>query len=154
MLDELFLHLEGPNTHMHVGAVACMAALAAILAAVVVLWVTEALPMPVTALLGAAMAVVLRVAPARDVFAPFADPLNRDNAGAVYVIYGTPAADPPAVSPAVAAPSFAPSPNTSSTRAVQRTSFVRVSRSAMNHSPQPERCSHHSRCGPATFVRK
>jgi sodium-dependent dicarboxylate transporter 2/3/5 len=49
--------------------------LAAILAAVVVLWVTEALPMPVTALLGASMAVVLRVAPAREVFAPFADPL-------------------------------------------------------------------------------
>lgn len=49
--------------------------LAAILAAVVVLWVTEALPMPVTAMLGAAAAVVLRVAPAREVFAPFADPL-------------------------------------------------------------------------------
>jgi len=49
--------------------------LAAILAAVVVLWVTEALPMPVTALLGAAAAVVMGVAPAREVFAPFADPL-------------------------------------------------------------------------------
>ncbi|HEX5962819.1 MAG TPA: DASS family sodium-coupled anion symporter [Gemmatimonadales bacterium] len=49
--------------------------LAAILAAVVVLWVTEALPLPVTALLGAAMCVVLKVAPAREVFAPFADPL-------------------------------------------------------------------------------
>ncbi len=49
--------------------------LAAVMAAVVVLWVTEALPLPVTALLGAAMCVVLRVAPARDVFAPFADPL-------------------------------------------------------------------------------
>ena len=49
--------------------------LAAILGAVVVLWVTEALPMPVTAMLGAAAAVVLRVAPAKDVFAPFADPL-------------------------------------------------------------------------------
>lgn len=49
--------------------------LAAILAAVVVLWVTEAIPMPVTALLGAAAAVVLRVAPAKEVFAPFADPL-------------------------------------------------------------------------------
>src|SRR5687768_6452495 len=49
--------------------------LAAILAAVVVLWVTEAIPMPVTAMLGAAAAVVLRVAPAREVFAPFADPL-------------------------------------------------------------------------------
>ncbi|MDQ3674468.1 MAG: DASS family sodium-coupled anion symporter [Gemmatimonadota bacterium] len=49
--------------------------LAAILAAVVVLWVTEALPMPVTAMLGAAAAVVMRVAPAKEVFAPFADPL-------------------------------------------------------------------------------
>jgi len=49
--------------------------LAAILATVVVLWVTETLPMPVTALLGAALAVILRVAPAREVFAPYADPL-------------------------------------------------------------------------------
>ncbi|HEY9284521.1 MAG TPA: DASS family sodium-coupled anion symporter, partial [Pyrinomonadaceae bacterium] len=32
-------------------------------------------PLPATALLGAAACVVLRVAPARDVFAPFADPL-------------------------------------------------------------------------------
>jgi sodium-dependent dicarboxylate transporter 2/3/5 len=49
--------------------------LAAVLAAVVLLWVTEALPLPVTALLGAAGCVVLQVAPAREVFAPFADPL-------------------------------------------------------------------------------
>src|SRR5947208_984164 len=49
--------------------------LAAVLGAVVVLWVTEALPLPVTALLGASVAVVLGVAPAKDVFAPFADPL-------------------------------------------------------------------------------
>jgi sodium-dependent dicarboxylate transporter 2/3/5 len=49
--------------------------LAAIMAAVVILWVTEALPMPVTAIIGAVACVVLRVAPARDVFAPFADPL-------------------------------------------------------------------------------
>ena len=49
--------------------------LAAVLAAVVVLWVTEALPLPVTALVGAAACVVLRVAPAKEVFAPFADPL-------------------------------------------------------------------------------
>ena len=49
--------------------------LAAVLAAVVVLWVTEALPLPVTALLGAALCVLLGVAPAREVFAPFADPL-------------------------------------------------------------------------------
>lgn len=49
--------------------------LAAVMAAVVVLWVTEALPLPVTALLGAAGCVMLGVAPAREVFAPFADPL-------------------------------------------------------------------------------
>jgi sodium-dependent dicarboxylate transporter 2/3/5 len=49
--------------------------LAAVLGAVVVLWVTEALPLPVTALLGAAACVMLQVAPAKEVFAPFADPL-------------------------------------------------------------------------------
>ena len=49
--------------------------LAAVMAAVIVLWITEALPMPVTALLGAAACVALRVAPAKEVFAPFADPL-------------------------------------------------------------------------------
>jgi sodium-dependent dicarboxylate transporter 2/3/5 len=49
--------------------------LAAVMAAVVLLWITEALPLPVTALLGAAACVVLKVAPAKDVFAPFADPL-------------------------------------------------------------------------------
>lgn len=49
--------------------------LAAILGAVVVLWISEVLPMPVTALLGAVAAVVMRVAPAKDVLAPFADPL-------------------------------------------------------------------------------
>src|SRR5215207_5036331 len=49
--------------------------LAAVMAAVVLLWITEALPLPVTALVGAAACVVLKVAPAKDVFAPFADPL-------------------------------------------------------------------------------
>lgn len=49
--------------------------LAAVMGAVIVLWITESLPLPVTALLGAAMCVCLRVAPAKDVFAPFADPL-------------------------------------------------------------------------------
>jgi solute carrier family 13 (sodium-dependent dicarboxylate transporter), member 2/3/5 len=49
--------------------------LAAVMGAVVVLWVTEALPLPVTALLGASACVVLEVAPAKEVFAPFADPL-------------------------------------------------------------------------------
>jgi sodium-dependent dicarboxylate transporter 2/3/5 len=39
-----------------------------------VLWVTEALPLSATALLGPALAVILRVAPSRTAFAPFADP--------------------------------------------------------------------------------
>jgi len=49
--------------------------LAAVMATVVVLWITEAVPMPVTAVLGVAACVVLQVAPAREAFAPFADPL-------------------------------------------------------------------------------
>jgi len=49
--------------------------LAAVMAAVVILWISEALPMPATALLGSAACVVLRVAPAKEVFAPYADPL-------------------------------------------------------------------------------
>jgi sodium-dependent dicarboxylate transporter 2/3/5 len=49
--------------------------MAAILATVVVLWVTEAIPMAMTAFLGVAIAVVLGVAPAQAAFAPFADPL-------------------------------------------------------------------------------
>ncbi|MEZ5426985.1 MAG: DASS family sodium-coupled anion symporter [Pyrinomonadaceae bacterium] len=49
--------------------------LAAVISAVIVLWICESLPMPVTALIGAAMAVIFKVAPAKDVFAPFADPL-------------------------------------------------------------------------------
>jgi sodium-dependent dicarboxylate transporter 2/3/5 len=49
--------------------------LAAVMATVIVLWITEALPLPATALAGAAACVFLRVAPAKDVFAPFADPL-------------------------------------------------------------------------------
>jgi sodium-dependent dicarboxylate transporter 2/3/5 len=49
--------------------------LAAIMAAVVVLWICESLPMPVTALAGAAACVLFDVAPAKEVFAPFADQL-------------------------------------------------------------------------------
>ncbi len=49
--------------------------LAAVLTAVGVLWVTEAIPMGMTAFLGVAATVVLRVAPAAEAFAPFADPL-------------------------------------------------------------------------------
>lgn len=49
--------------------------MAAILSAVVVLWITEALPMAVTAVLGPLLAVVLQVSPARAALAPFADPI-------------------------------------------------------------------------------
>jgi sodium-dependent dicarboxylate transporter 2/3/5 len=49
--------------------------LAAILAMMVVLWITEALPLAVTALIGPVLAVILQVGPARTVLAPFADPI-------------------------------------------------------------------------------
>jgi len=49
--------------------------LAAILAMMVVFWVTEALPLAVTAMLGPVLAVVFRVAPVRPAFASFADPV-------------------------------------------------------------------------------
>lgn len=49
--------------------------LAAIIAVVIILWICESLPMPVTALIGAALCVIFKVADARTVFAPFADPL-------------------------------------------------------------------------------
>ena len=48
--------------------------LAAIMALVVTLWVTEALPLAVTALLGPILAVILQVAPVREAFAPMANP--------------------------------------------------------------------------------
>ncbi len=63
----LFVPLSGLSPQAH--------RLAAVMAAVVILWISEALPLPVTAVLGAAVCVVLRIAPAREVFAPFADPL-------------------------------------------------------------------------------
>src|SRR5512134_1444329 len=49
--------------------------LAAVLAMMIILWVTEALPLAVTALIGPVLAIVLGVAPARAAFAPFADPI-------------------------------------------------------------------------------
>jgi sodium-dependent dicarboxylate transporter 2/3/5 len=49
--------------------------LAAVLAMMVVFWITEALPLAVTALIGPVLAVVLGVVPARAAFAPFADPI-------------------------------------------------------------------------------
>jgi sodium-dependent dicarboxylate transporter 2/3/5 len=49
--------------------------LAAVMAMMVVLWITEALPLAVTALIGPVLAIVLGVTPARAAFAPFADPI-------------------------------------------------------------------------------
>jgi sodium-dependent dicarboxylate transporter 2/3/5 len=49
--------------------------LAGILALMVVLWMTEALPLAVTALIGPVLAIVLQVTPARTALAPFADPI-------------------------------------------------------------------------------
>jgi sodium-dependent dicarboxylate transporter 2/3/5 len=49
--------------------------LAAILSMMVILWITEALPLAVTALMGPVLAIVLQVGSARAVFAPFADPI-------------------------------------------------------------------------------
>lgn len=49
--------------------------LAAVMAAVIVLWITEALPLAVTALVGPVAAALLAVSPPRDLFAPFADPV-------------------------------------------------------------------------------
>ena len=49
--------------------------LAAIAAMTVVLWVSEALPLALTALLAPTLAVMFEVAPAKQVFAPFAHPL-------------------------------------------------------------------------------
>ena len=49
--------------------------LGAILAMMVVLWVTEALPLAVTAMIGPLLAIVLGVTSARAAFAPFADPI-------------------------------------------------------------------------------
>jgi solute carrier family 13 (sodium-dependent dicarboxylate transporter), member 2/3/5 len=49
--------------------------LAAILGLVVVLWITEALPLAVTALLGPVLAILLQVAPAPRALASFADPI-------------------------------------------------------------------------------
>ncbi|MEE2636032.1 MAG: DASS family sodium-coupled anion symporter [Acidobacteriota bacterium] len=46
--------------------------LAAVMALVIVFWITEALPLAVTALLGPALAVILQVAPAGETFRPFA----------------------------------------------------------------------------------
>jgi len=49
--------------------------LAAVLVFVIVYWISEALPLPVTAVAGPVLAIVLQVGSARQVLAPFADPI-------------------------------------------------------------------------------
>jgi sodium-dependent dicarboxylate transporter 2/3/5 len=49
--------------------------MAAVMVLVIVLWVTEALPMAVTAVFGPVLAVLMGVAPARQALASFADPV-------------------------------------------------------------------------------
>lgn len=49
--------------------------LAAVIGLTLTLWITEALPLPVTGLLGPTLAVVLGVGSASKVFSPFADPI-------------------------------------------------------------------------------
>ena len=49
--------------------------IAAILGLMIVFWMTEALPLAVTALLGPVLAVLLRVVPVRAAFAAFGDPI-------------------------------------------------------------------------------
>jgi sodium-dependent dicarboxylate transporter 2/3/5 len=51
------------------------ARLAAVLVFVLLWWITEAVPIPVTALLGPALAVVCGVGSASEIFAPFGDPI-------------------------------------------------------------------------------
>jgi len=66
-LGVLLLHFSGlpPEAHR----------LAAIVTLVIVFWLTEAIPIPVTALLGAALAVLLGIAPATRVLSAFGDPV-------------------------------------------------------------------------------
>jgi len=49
--------------------------LLAVLGLVVTLWISEALPLPVTALLGPTLCVVTGIGPAREIFRSFADPI-------------------------------------------------------------------------------
>ena len=62
-----FVPLSGLSTEAH--------RLAAIVSLVVTWWITEAIPMPATGLIGATLAVLSGVATAQDAFAPFANPV-------------------------------------------------------------------------------
>lgn len=49
--------------------------LSAVLALTICWWITEAIPLPATALMASALTIVLGIAPARAVLAPYADPI-------------------------------------------------------------------------------
>jgi len=66
-LSVLLLPFSGVSLEAH--------RLAAIVTLVIVFWLTEAIPIPVTALLGAALAVLLGIAPATQVLSAFGDPV-------------------------------------------------------------------------------
>jgi sodium-dependent dicarboxylate transporter 2/3/5 len=69
-LVALAVFLANPGGHPPEGR-----RLLAVLALTVSYWVTEAIPLPATALLASALCIVLAVAPARAVLAPYADPV-------------------------------------------------------------------------------
>jgi len=62
-----FVSIPALNAKAHI--------LAAILGWVIVWWITEPVPLSVTALLGAILCIIGNVAPVKDVLAPFADPI-------------------------------------------------------------------------------
>ena len=66
----LILYLWNPGAHPPEART-----LLAIMALAIAFWVTEAIPLPATALLASALAIVTGVAPAREVLAPYADPV-------------------------------------------------------------------------------
>ncbi|MEK7799052.1 MAG: SLC13 family permease, partial [Acidobacteriota bacterium] len=69
-LVALAVFLANPGGHPPEGR-----SLLAVLALTISYWVTEAIPLPSTALLASALCIVLGVAPAKAVLAPYADPV-------------------------------------------------------------------------------
>jgi solute carrier family 13 (sodium-dependent dicarboxylate transporter), member 2/3/5 len=62
-----FVPMPGLSASAHV--------LTAIISLVVIWWITEPIPIPMTAVLGAVLSIIFGVGSAKDVFAPFADPI-------------------------------------------------------------------------------
>ena len=69
-LAALVLYATNPGSHPPEGR-----RLLAVLALTIAFWVTEAIPLPATALLASALCIVLGVAPVKAVLAPYADPV-------------------------------------------------------------------------------